>query len=213
MSVSAPTILTLMRIALVPVLVLFFYLPFKWANDVCVVVFVLAAVTDWADGYMARRMGQMSRFGAFLDPVADKLMVATALTLLVQRQNSYEGLFAVAAAVIVGREITISALREWMAEVGGRSLINVSWVGKIKTGFQMTAIGFLLYHDNIGWIPIALLGELLLYTAAALTLWSMWTHLRSAWPVISDSRHHVHYSQEDFAAADAAHAARSSYTD
>jgi len=213
MNVSAPTILTLMRIALVPVLVLFFYLPFPWANDVCVVVFVLAAVTDWADGFMARRMGQMSRFGAFLDPVADKLMVATALILLVQRQDSYEGLFAVAAAVIVGREITISALREWMAEVGGRSLINVSWVGKMKTGFQMTAIGFLLYHDNMGWIPIALMGELLLYTAAALTLWSMWTHLRSAWPVISDSRHHVHYSQEDFAAADAAHAARSSTTD
>jgi len=213
MSVSAPTILTLMRIALVPVLVLFFYLPFAWANDVCVVVFVLAAVTDWADGFMARRMGQMSRFGAFLDPVADKLMVATALILLVQRQDSYEGLFAVAAAVIVGREITISALREWLAEVGGRSLVNVSWVGKVKTGFQMTAIGFLLYHDNIGWIPIAFLGELLLYTAAALTLWSMWTHLRSAWPVISDSRHHVHYSQEDFAAADAAHAARSSHTD
>jgi CDP-diacylglycerol--glycerol-3-phosphate 3-phosphatidyltransferase len=213
MKFSAPTILTLMRIALVPVLVLFFYLPFPWANDVCVVVFVLAAVTDWADGFMARRMGQMSRFGAFLDPVADKLMVATALILLVQRQESYEGIFAVAAAVIVGREITISALREWMAEVGGRSLVNVSWVGKMKTGFQMTAIGFLLYHDNMGWIPIALLGELLLYTAAALTLGSMWTHLRSAWPVISDSRHHVHYSQEDFAAADAAHAARSSTTD
>ncbi len=202
-----------MRIALVPVLVVFFYLPFHWANVACVVVFVLAAVTDWADGYVARRMGQMSRFGAFLDPVADKIMVATALILLVQKQESYEVIFAIASAVIVGREIAISALREWLAEVGQRSLVKVSWLGKMKTGFQMTAIGFLLYHDNIGWVPMALLGELLLYTAAALTLWSMWTHLTSAWPVISDSKHHVHYSQEEFASADAAQTTRSSYPD
>jgi CDP-diacylglycerol---glycerol-3-phosphate 3-phosphatidyltransferase len=208
MSIFSPTFLTLLRIALVPVLILFFYLPFHWANAACVVVFVFAAVTDWADGFIARRMGQLSRFGAFLDPVADKIMVATALILLVQKQESYEGLFAIASAIIVGREITISALREWMAEVGERSLVNVSWLGKMKTGFQMTAIGFLLYHDNIGWIPVALVGELLLYTAAALTLWSMWTHLQSAWPVITDLRHHVHYSQEDFGNVDSASAAQ-----
>ncbi len=202
MTMTSATILTLLRIALVPVLVVFFYLPLHWSNFACVVVFVFAAVTDWADGFLARRMGQMSRFGAFLDPVADKIMVATALVLLVQRQETHEAIFAIAAAIIVGREITISALREWMSEVGGRALLNVSWVGKMKTGFQMTAIGFLLYHDNMGWIPTALIGELLLYTAAALTLWSMWTYLQSAWPVISDSRHHVHYVQDDAASAD-----------
>ena len=207
MTMTSPTILTLMRIALVPVLVVFFYLPFHWSNVACVVVFVFAAVTDWADGYLARRMGQMSRFGAFLDPVADKIMVATALILLVQRQDRFEAVFAVAAAIIVGREIAISALREWMSEVGGRALVNVSWVGKMKTGFQMTAIGFLLYHDNMGWIPIALIGEFLLYTAAVLTLWSMWIYLQSAWPVISDWRHHVHYEQSEAATGGTAQAA------
>lgn len=191
MHLTVPTILTLLRIALVPVLVLFFYLPFDWSNMACVLIYVLAAVTDIADGYIARRTGQTSSFGAFLDPVADKIMVSTALVLLVQRQETYQAVFAIAAAIIIGREITISALREWMSEVGERALVNVSSVGKLKTGFQMTAIGFLLYHDDMGWIPIALIGEILLYTAAALTLWSMWTYLQSAWPVISDSRHHA----------------------
>ena len=190
MHLTVPTMLTLLRIALVPVLVLFFYLPFDWSNMACVVIYVLAAVTDIADGYIARRTGQTSSFGAFLDPVADKIMDSTALVLLVQRQETYQAVFAIAAAIFIGREITISALREWMSEVGERALVYVSSVGKLKTGFQMTAIGFLLYHDNMGWIPIALIGEILLYTAAALTLWSMWTYLQSAWPVISDSRHH-----------------------
>lgn len=200
MTLTSPTILTLLRIALVPVLVLLFYLPMHWSNLATVVIFVLAAVTDWADGFLARRMGQMSRFGAFLDPVADKIMVATALILLVQRQQSHEAVFAIAAAVIVGREITISALREWMSEVGARALVNVSWVGKTKTGFQMTAIGFLLYHDDIWIFPIALIGEVLLYTAALLTLWSMWIYLKAAWPVMSDSRHHQHFEQQEFEA-------------
>jgi len=204
MSITIPTALTLLRIALVPVLVLFFYLPVPWSNLACAFIFVLAAITDIADGYIARRTGQMSRFGEFLDPVADKIMVATALVLLVQRQETYEAVFAIAAAIIVGREITISALREWMSEVGERALVSVSWVGKTKTGFQMTAIGFLLYHDNISWIPTALIGELLLYTAAALTLWSMWTYLQSAWPVISDSRFHVHYHHHEEESASAA---------
>jgi CDP-diacylglycerol--glycerol-3-phosphate 3-phosphatidyltransferase/cardiolipin synthase len=183
--------LTLLRIALVPVLVLFFYLPFHWSNFACVFIFVLAAVTDIADGAIARKTGQTSRFGAFLDPVADKIMVSTALVLLVQRQETYQAVFAIAAAVIIGREITISALREWMSEIGESALVKVSWVGKLKTIFQMTAIGFLLYHDNMGWIPIALIGEILLYLAAALTLWSMWNYLQAAWPAISDSRHHA----------------------
>ena len=184
MQLTVPTILTLLRIALVPVLVLLFYLPFQGSNLACLVVFIGAALTDIADGAIARRTGQTSRFGAFLDPVADKIMVSTALVLLVQRQETYQALFAVAAAIIIGREITISALREWMAEIGERALVSVSRVGKVKTGFQMTAIGFLLYHDDLWFLPIALIGELLLYTAAALTLWSMWTYLRAAWPAI-----------------------------
>jgi len=191
MHLTVPTMLTLLRIALVPVLVLFFYLPYGWSNLACVTIFVLAAVTDIADGYIARRTGQTSRFGAFLDPVADKIMVTTALVLLVQRQEAYEAIFAIAAAIIVGREITISALREWMSEIGERALVSVTWVGKLKTGFQMTAIGFLLYHENIFFIPVAFVGELLLYTAAALTLWSMWSYLKAAWPAISDSRYHL----------------------
>jgi CDP-diacylglycerol---glycerol-3-phosphate 3-phosphatidyltransferase len=185
---TIPTILTLLRIALVPVLVVLFYIPYAWSNLACVVVFVLAAVTDIADGVIARRTGQTSRFGAFLDPVADKIMVSTALVLLVQRQETYQVVFAIAAAIIIGREIAISALREWMSELGERALVSVSWVGKTKTVFQMTAIGFLLYHEDIGWIPVALIGELLLYTAAALTLWSMWTYLSAAWPVMSRTR-------------------------
>lgn len=185
MKLTFPTILTLLRIALVPVLVVLFYIPYHWSNLATVIVFVLAAVTDIADGAIARSTGQTSRFGAFLDPVADKIMVSTALVLLVQRQESYQALFAIAAAVIIGREITISALREWMSAIGESSRVSVSWVGKIKTIFQMTAIGFLLYHDDLGWIPVALIGELLLYTAAALTLWSMWAYLKAAWPAMS----------------------------
>jgi CDP-diacylglycerol--glycerol-3-phosphate 3-phosphatidyltransferase len=196
MTMTTPTVLTLLRIALIPVLVVFFYLPFGWSNWMCVVVFVLAAVTDWLDGYIARRMGQMSEFGAMLDPIADKLMVATALILLVQRQETHQVVFAVSAAIIVGREITISGLREWMSEVGERALVNVSWLGKLKTGFQMTAIGFLLYHDDILDIPIAVVGEWLLHTAAALTLWSMYRYLAAAWPVISDQRYHNHRNDD-----------------
>jgi len=191
MHLTVPNMLTLLRIALVPVLVLFFYLPYDWSNMACVVIFVLAAITDIADGVIARRTGQTSRFGAFLDPVADKLMVSTALVLLVQRQETYQAVFAIAAAVIIGREITISALREWMSEIGESALVSVGGLGKLKTIFQMTAISLLFYHDNMWWIPMALIGELLLYAAAALTLWSMWVYLKAAWPVMSDARHHV----------------------
>lgn len=190
MHLTIPTMLTLLRIALIPVLVLFFYLPYSWSNLACVVIFVAAAVTDIADGAIARSTGQMTRFGAFLDPVADKLMVSTALVLLVQRQDAYEAVFAVAAAIIIGREITISALREWMSEIGESALVKVSWVGKLKTIFQMTAIGFLLYQNELLGIPTRLVGEILLYTAAALTLWSMGSYLKAAWPAISANRSH-----------------------
>ena len=167
MKLTVPTILTLLRIALVPVLVLVFYLPFSWSNVACMIIFVLAAITDIADGAIARRTGQMSRFGAFLDPVADKIMVTTALVLLVQRQETYQAIFAIAAAVIIGREITISALREWMAEIGERALVNVSWIGKTKTGFQMTAIGFLLYHEDLSpWANLLLLAPVAFVTGS-----------------------------------------------
>ena len=187
MPLTVPTILTLIRIALVPVLVVLFYLPFTWSNVACVTVFILAAVTDIADGAIARSTGQTSRFGAFLDPVADKIMVSTALVLLVARQEAHQEVFAIAAAIIIGREITISALREWMSEIGESARVKVSWVGKLKTIFQMTAIGFLLYGEDLSWIPVLLIGEILLYTAAALTLWSMWNYLHAAWPAIRDT--------------------------
>jgi CDP-diacylglycerol---glycerol-3-phosphate 3-phosphatidyltransferase len=187
MPLTVPTILTLIRIALVPVLVVLFYLPFTWSNVACVTVFILAAVTDIADGAIARSTGQTSRFGAFLDPVADKIMVSTALVLLVARQEAHQEVFAIASAIIIGREITISALREWMSEIGESARVKVSWVGKLKTIFQMTAIGFLLYGEGLGWIPVLLIGEILLYTAAALTLWSMWNYLHAAWPAIRDT--------------------------
>ncbi len=185
MQLTFPTILTLLRIALIPVLVLFFYLPFQWSNFACVVIFVTASITDLLDGYLARRTGQSTSFGAFLDPVADKLMVATALILLIQQHPTI--LFAIASAIIIGREISISALREWMAELGESGLLKVTIFGKVKTGFQMTAISFLLYEEPIFMLPIGLLGQLLLYAAAALTLWSMYTYIRAAWPAMSNA--------------------------
>jgi CDP-diacylglycerol--glycerol-3-phosphate 3-phosphatidyltransferase len=184
---TAPIILTLIRIGLVPVMVLFFYLPFSWSNLAAVIVFVSAALTDWMDGYVARRTGQLTRFGAFLDPFADKLMVATALVVLLQQNPSLP--FALAAAIIIGREITISALREWMAELGQTGIVKVSRTAKLKTILQMTSISFLLYRQDIGPLPIAFMGEILLYLAAGLTLWSMWVYLHSAWPVMSEHAH------------------------
>jgi CDP-diacylglycerol--glycerol-3-phosphate 3-phosphatidyltransferase len=188
MQMTFPMILTLLRIALIPVLVLFFYLPYLWAPLAAAAVFILAAVTDWLDGYLARRMGLMSAFGAFLDPVADKLMVATALVLLVQNPPPLMApmiLFTLSAAIIIGREIAISALREWMSEMGESGTVKVGLLGKFKTIFQMTAISCLLYQYSLFGLPVALVGELLLYLAAALTLWSMWEYLHAAWPVMS----------------------------
>ena len=183
-----PMILTLMRIALIPVLVLFFYLPYTWASLAAAGVFIFAAITDWLDGYLARRMKQMSEFGAFLDPVADKLMVATALVIMVQTPPPIvfpQILFTLSAAIIIGREIAISGLREWMSEMGERGTVKVGILGKLKTIFQMTAISCLLFEVSLFGLPVALIGELLLYLAAALTLWSMWVYLHAAWPIMS----------------------------
>ncbi|MEI6413126.1 MAG: CDP-diacylglycerol--glycerol-3-phosphate 3-phosphatidyltransferase [Pseudomonadota bacterium] len=177
---NIPNALTLLRVALIPVLAGVFYLPFESARLLSAILFTLAAVTDWLDGHLARRWGQFSAFGAFLDPVADKLIVAVALILLVQDDPT--PWLALPAAVIVGREIAISALREWMAELGARSRVAVGWLGKFKTAAQMTAIVLLLWRDNLGPFPIRDIGYVLLYAAAVLTLLSMIQYLRSAWP-------------------------------
>jgi CDP-diacylglycerol---glycerol-3-phosphate 3-phosphatidyltransferase len=183
--INIPNALTIMRIFLIPVLVVVFYLPFKNHLLVAAGIFALAAVTDWLDGYLARRLGQMTAFGAFLDPVADKLMVAIALVLLVERHDTV--LFTMAACVIIGREIVISALREWMAELGERTSVAVSYIGKIKTAFQMVAITGLLAVEpatDESWV-IALC-YIVLYSAAVLTLWSMFIYLQAAWVIIKD---------------------------
>lgn len=177
---NIPNILTLLRIVLIPVFVLIFYLPVGWARVGCAVVFSLAAITDWLDGFLARRWSQTSPFGAFLDPVADKLMVAVALLLLVQSEPIPA--LAIPAAVIIGREITISALREWMAELGDRAQVAVSMIGKVKTAVQMIAILLMIYEMPIWGAPTYTIGFVLLYVAAALTLWSMVVYLRAAWP-------------------------------
>jgi len=177
---NLPNLLTVFRIALIPVFILFFYLPTPWAREAATAVFVLAAVTDWLDGYLARRMQLVTALGAFLDPVADKLMVATALVLVVQADTAIA--MAVSASVIIGREIAISALREWMAGIGDRTKVAVSEIGKFKTAAQMTAISLLVYRDDLWGIPVYQFGQLLLYVAVVLTLWSMTVYLRAAWP-------------------------------
>jgi CDP-diacylglycerol--glycerol-3-phosphate 3-phosphatidyltransferase len=177
---NIPNAITLLRIVLIPVFMLLFYLPQSWSYAVSATVFAVACATDWLDGYLARRLNQTTPFGAFLDPVADKLMVAIALVLLTEQFHAWW--FSVPALVIIGREIVISALREWMAEVGHRTSVAVSFMGKIKTTFQMIAItGFLLIAPDSGvWLKV--LCTILLYGAALLTLWSMILYLRAAWP-------------------------------
>lgn len=184
---TIPNLVTLLRLALLPVFVLCFYIPSRWSHLISTVVFAAAGITDWLDGYLARRLNQASSFGAFLDPVADKLMVAVALVLLVdQNPTEYRGVFlALPAAVIIGREIVISALREWMAEIGERAQVRVSVIGKIKTTAQILALLFLLYQAPILGLDTAEIGFVLLYLAAALTLWSMLIYLRAAWPTLT----------------------------
>jgi CDP-diacylglycerol--glycerol-3-phosphate 3-phosphatidyltransferase len=179
---TLPNMLTLLRIILIPVLVVVFYMPGQWSYQLSAMLFGLAALTDALDGYLARRLKQLSVFGAFLDPVADKLMVAVALVLLVQDNPTV--LFVVPACIIIGREIAISALREWMSEIGERTAVAVSVIGKIKTITQMVAILLLLYRVPVGPLPTHAVGLVLLYAAALLTLWSMLVYMRAAWPII-----------------------------
>lgn len=181
---TIPNQLTLLRILLIPVFVLVFYYPFKWNNLFACLIFTLAALTDILDGYLARKLNQTSSLGAFLDPVADKLMVAIALVLLVQQNPTVY--LALPAAIIIGREITVSALREWMAEIGARSKVAVSVLGKIKTIAQMVALGFLIFEESILGIPVYTTGMVLLYVAAFLTLVSMFEYILAAWPKLKE---------------------------
>lgn len=189
MHINLPTWLTLFRVALLPVMVVVFYLPFPGHNITAAIVFVLAAVTDWLDGYLARRMNLTSAFGAFLDPVADKLMVAVTLFLLVEsHRGGWPGvLMAVTAAVIVGREISVSALREWMAEIGMRATVKVAFIGKLKTVMQMVALVVLIVQHEKAAEALRLyhIGEALLVIAGVLTIWSGLYYLRAAWPILS----------------------------
>ena len=181
---NIPNKLTLLRITLIPVFVLVFYLPVEWNNIVACIVFVVAAVTDMLDGYLARKLNQTSKLGAFLDPVADKLMIAVALVLIVERQPTL--VLSLPVAVIICREITVSALREWMAEIGSRKKVAVSILGKIKTISQMVAVGFLIYNEPLLGLPVYQIGLVLIYVAAILTLVSMIQYLRHAWPDLKD---------------------------
>ena len=179
---NLPNILTLLRIALIPVFIIVYYSAWEWHNLAAAAIFGLAAATDWVDGYVARKYNLITAFGAFLDPVADKLIVVAAMVMLLEVHAT--PWFALPSIVIIGREIVISALREWMAEMGYRGTVAVAMIGKIKTWVQMVAIAVLLAakpeHEFL-----TLLGFIAIYIAAALTLWSMVHYLRAAWPQLS----------------------------
>jgi len=175
MQFNIPTCLTLFRVAMIPFFVLAFYLPYQWAPMACALIFVFAAITDWFDGYLARRLKQTTRFGAFLDPVADKVLVAIALVLVAEHFHAWW--ITLPAATMIAREIIISALREWMAEIGKRSSVAVSWIGKVKTTAQMLSLFALLWRPNDIAVVV---GVIALYVAAVLTFWSMFQYLNAA---------------------------------
>lgn len=188
MKFNLPNALTWFRVMAIPLVVLVFFGPElfgwqeAWARPAAGLLFGLAGITDYFDGYLARRLGLTSNFGAFLDPVADKLIVSTALVLLLQADPQIP--LAVVAAVIIGREITVSALREWMSQIGARAHVAVSIFGKWKTTLQIVGISFMLYREPLLTLPVYRIGEWLVYVAAALTLWSMIDYLRAAWPAM-----------------------------
>jgi len=186
MRISLPNILTWGRILLIPLLIVVFYIPdgmlaSSGKNLTAALIFTLAAITDWLDGYLARRFNQTTRFGAFLDPVADKLMVTTALVILVWLDRV--GIFV--AAIIIGRELAISALREWMAIIGESRGVAVSYIGKLKTGAQMIAIILLFLFEPIYFIPTYILGTILVYIAVVLTVWSMFYYIKKATVILA----------------------------
>jgi CDP-diacylglycerol---glycerol-3-phosphate 3-phosphatidyltransferase len=188
MKFNLPNALTWFRVVAIPLVVIVFFAPElfawpeAWARPSAGLLFGLAGITDYFDGYLARRLGLTSSFGAFLDPVADKLIVSTALVLLLQADPQIT--LALVAAVIIGREITVSALREWMSQIGARAHVAVSVFGKWKTTLQIIGISFMLYREPLLTLPTYRIGEWLVYVAAALTLWSMIDYLRAAWPAM-----------------------------
>ena len=189
MKASIPNILTWIRIAAIPLVVWCFFSDIRvegdnFARPLAGILFGLAAITDLFDGYLARKWNQISKFGEFLDPVADKLMVATCLVLVAHTDSRYE--VALIAAVIIGREITVSALREWMAGIGARAVVKVGMAGKVKTTFQMFGIAFMVYQQRLFGIYIYVVGYYLLLIAAVMTLYSMFVYLRAAWPAMVD---------------------------
>ncbi|MCL6269875.1 CDP-diacylglycerol--glycerol-3-phosphate 3-phosphatidyltransferase [Sansalvadorimonas sp. 2012CJ34-2] len=177
---NIPNILTLIRLLLIPVIVVVHYLGYPWTNVAAAAIFMVASFTDWFDGYLARRLNQTTPFGAFLDPVADKVMVAVALAILIEKFNT--PLMTVPGLIIIGREIVISALREWMAELGKRTSVAVNFIGKLKTTAQMGSITLLLFAKEMGTGLAGMAGMVLLVIAAILTIWSMFVYLRAAWP-------------------------------
>src|SRR5271168_2583001 len=182
---NVPNTLTWLRIVMIPGIAILFYLPFKWAHPAAGIGFALAGITDSLDGYYARKLGQTSRLGAFLDPVADKLIVAAALVLIVSADSRW--FVVIMAIVIIGREIAVSALREWMAEIGARGRIKVSLLAKYKTIMQIVGLSMLLFRQNLFGLPTYKLGLALTGVAAVLTLWSMVQYLRLAWPELRGS--------------------------
>jgi len=187
---NLPNALTWFRVVAIPLVVLVFFAPEllgwpeAWARPAAGLLFGLAGITDYFDGYLARRLGLTSSFGAFLDPVADKLIVSTALVLLVKADPQIT--LALVAAIIIGREITVSALREWMSQIGARARVAVSIIGKWKTTLQIIGISLMLYREPVLTLPVYRIGEWLVYLAAAITLWSMIDYLRAAWPALRD---------------------------
>ncbi len=186
MKLNIPNSLTLLRIAFIPVIVIMFYLPFEWARPASAWIYGLACVTDWLDGYLARKLGQSSDFGAFMDPVADKLIVSVALILLVSAHP--EVIIVLGTCIIIGREIVISALREWMAKKNKSDAVKVSNLGKYKTFVQMFALGFLLHRDDWYGLPTHTIGLILLIIAAILTVVSMVDYMKAGWAEINDNK-------------------------
>ena len=191
MTFNIPNCLTFFRIAAIPLIVIAYFIESKYGNWYVAILFALAGISDALDGYLARRWNQTSKLGAFLDPVADKLLVTIMLLLVVSNASLHAELwsnfvFTVVVMIIIGREITVSALREWMAGLGKRANVAVSTVGKFKTGMQMTAIGCLLFNESLFGLPILLIGEFLLYAAAVLTIWSMSIYLNAAYKAVKD---------------------------
>jgi len=186
MPLNIPNILTLSRLGFIPIIIVFFFLPYDWARPAAAWIYGLAAVTDWFDGYFARKLNQQSALGAFLDPVADKLIVAVALILIASESAEYHWLVILGTIVIISREITISALREWMATLGKSSTVAVSMIGKVKTVAQMFTIGFLMHQQPFYGLDTRFIGVILLMIATVLTVLSMVIYLKLAWKEMRD---------------------------